>query len=85
MRSKKNKLSSNPQKKSRVTTAPEKPVCSTNFTPAANQPMDIDTNNAESQWDETDIEEVGDEADAYERVHNTLCVIANDLLVLYIV
>lgn len=52
-------------------------MCSTNFTPAANQPMDIDTNNAESQWDETDIEEVGDEADAYE--------IANDLLVLYIV
>ena len=60
-------------------------MCSTNFTPAANQPMGIDTNNAESQWDETDIEEVRDEADAYERVHNTLCVIANDLLVLYIV
>ena len=62
------------RKKSRASQpAPKKPVCNTNFTPAANQLMEIDTNDAESRQDETDIEEVGNEADAYERVHNTLC------------
>ena len=73
---KNNKSSSNPQKKSWTSQpAPKKAAHNSSFTPATDQPMDLNTDDAdaESQQDETDVGEVGDEADAYER----LCTVRN--------
>ena len=50
---------------------PNQAAHNSSFTPATDQPMDLDADDAdaESQQDETDVGEVGDEADAYERLH----------------
>ena len=80
MKCKKDKSSSDPQKKSWTSQpAPKKAVHNTGFTPATDQPMDIDSNNAESQPDETDKMRL-----MCMRSY-TLCMIVNNLWVLYIV
>ena len=69
---KNNKSLSKPQKKTWTSQpAPKKAANNSSFTAATDQTMDLnaDDADAESQQDETDIGEVADEADAYERLN----------------